>query len=85
VRGIIYSDAPKSKNITNPTELKYEKFEKINALYFEKLATADAMLLKIENMIDMVDGWERTILRLKYINGWTWDKFEAMQLILSYI
>lgn len=44
------------------------------ALYKEKEAELDAALLIIENAIEMLEPRERQLVRLRYIDGLTWEQ-----------
>ena len=56
-----------------PTDAKIDKRDELLALYAEKCAQMDAELLTIEQAIDSLETREKTLLRLHYVMGLTWE------------
>lgn len=56
-----------------PTDVKIDKRDELLALYAEKCAQMDAELLAIEQAIDSLEPREKTLLRLHYVQGDTWE------------
>lgn len=56
-----------------PTDAKIDKRDELLALYADKCTQMDAELLAIEQAIDCLDPRERTLLRLHYTQGLTWE------------
>lgn len=56
-----------------PTDAKIDKRDELLALYAEKCAQMDAELLAIEQVIDSLEPREKTLLRLHYVKGLTWE------------
>lgn len=57
-----------------PTDAKIDKRDELLALYAEKCAQMDAELLAIEKAIDDLEPREKTVLRLHYVKGLTWEQ-----------
>lgn len=55
-------------------EAKMDREDELRKLYHEKKAQLDAQLLEIEKAIESLESTERTILRLYYIDGLTWEE-----------
>lgn len=55
-------------------EGKMDREDELRQLYEEKKAQLDAQLVKIEKAIESLKSTERTILRLYYIDGLTWEE-----------
>lgn len=56
-----------------PTDAKIDKRDELLALYAEKCAQMDEELLAIEKAIDSMEPREKTLLRLHYVKGLTWE------------
>lgn len=55
-------------------EAKMDREDELRRLYHEKKAQLDAQLLEIEKAIEVLDSTERTLVRLYYIDGLTWEE-----------
>lgn len=55
-------------------EAKMDREDELRKLYAEKKAQLNAQLLQIEKAIEVLESTERTILRLYYIDGLTWEE-----------
>ena len=56
-----------------PTDAKIDKRDELLALYTEKCDRMTEELLAIERAIDGLETREKTLLRLHYIQGLTWE------------
>lgn len=56
-----------------PTDAKIDKRDELLTLYAEKCGQLDAELLAIEQAIDSLEPREKTLLRLHYVQGLTWE------------
>lgn len=57
----------------SPLDAKIDKKDDLLALYAEKCRQMDAELLEIEHAIEVLDPRARTLIRLHYIQGLTWE------------
>lgn len=55
-------------------EAKMDREDELRQLYEEKKAQLNTQLLQIEKAIESLEPTERTILRLYYIDGLTWEE-----------
>jgi RNA polymerase sigma factor (sigma-70 family) len=58
---------------SSPLDAKVDKKNDLLALYAEKCRVMDAELLEIEHAIEVLDPRARTLIRLHYIQGLTWE------------
>ena len=55
-------------------EAKMDREAEVRRLYYEKKAQLDAQLLEIEKVIETLESTERTLMRLRYIDGYKWER-----------
>lgn len=55
-------------------EAKMDKEAEVRRLYYEKKAQLDAQLIHIEKVIETLESTERTLMRLRYIDGYKWER-----------
>lgn len=64
---------PKPGGVT-PTDAKIDKRDELLDLYYEKSIQMTTELLAIEKAIDVLEPREKTVLRLHYVKGLTWEQ-----------
>lgn len=82
-RGTNYEEKIRAQSKTGSiTEVLHEQHEALERLYNAKLVELNACLLEIETAIEsLTDSTERQLMRLRYIDGLTW---EEVAVALSY-
>lgn len=65
---------PRSGRVSDPTGAQAVQHADVLALYWQKVAELDKMLLEIEQAIECLEPRERTLVRLYYMEGLTWEE-----------
>lgn len=74
IKSMIIDDMPKSEPKQDRLGELLGEIEELIELYNEKQIKLMKQQMKIENVIDNLDNSiERTIMRLRYLNGYTWE------------
>lgn len=75
LKAVTLTGMPMVRGGTSSTERAVLRLEEICRCYADKLNKLYDKLDYIEGLMELVDGWERSVLRKKYIAGWTWEEF----------
>ena len=62
------------RNGASPVEIAATKHDELRTRYLQKVAELEDAMAKIETAIDALDNRERTLMRLYYIEGMTWEE-----------
>lgn len=74
IKSMIIDDMPKSEPTKDRLGELLGEIEELIDIYNEKQIRLMKQQKEIENVIDMLDNSiERTIMRLRYLNGYTWE------------
>lgn len=72
--GVRLDGMPRSGKISNPTCSEAIDHTELIELYEEKSAELDKVLLELETAIQCLEPRERTLIRLYYADGLTWEE-----------
>lgn len=72
--GVRMDGMPRSGKVSDPTGAQAVQHADVLALYRQKVAELDKMLLEIEQAIECLEPRERTLVRLYYMEGLTWEE-----------
>ena len=62
------------RNGASPVEIAATKHDELRTRYLQKVAELEDAMAKIEEAILVLDPMERTLIRLYYIKGKTWEE-----------
>lgn len=62
------------RNGASPVEIAATKHDELRTRYLQKVAELEDAMARIEKAIEGLDNRERTLMRLYYIKGMTWEK-----------
>lgn len=62
------------RNGASPVEIAATKHDELRTRYLQKVAELENAMAKIEEAILVLDPMERTLIRLYYIKGKTWEQ-----------
>lgn len=62
------------RNGASPVEIAAAKHDELRTRYLQKVAELEDAMAKIEEAILVLDPTERTLVRLYYIKGKTWEE-----------
>ena len=75
VKSQVISDMPRSSSENERLSTLLAEIEEVTELYNEKMSRLIKSQFKIENTIDILDdATERNLMRLKYLDGFTWEE-----------
>lgn len=72
--GVRMDGMPRSGKVSDPTGAQAVQHADVLALYLQKVAELDKMLIEIEQAIECLEPRERTLVRLYYMEGLTWEE-----------
>ena len=72
--GINMDGMPRSGKISDPTGNQAIDHTQVKEMYLRKVAELDEALIEIERVIECLDPLERTLIRLYYAEGLTWEE-----------
>lgn len=72
--GIRMDGMPRSGKISDPTGNQAIDHTQVRDLYLQKVAELDQALIEIEQAIESLEPLERTLIRLYYAEGLTWEE-----------
>ena len=72
--GVRMDGMPRSGKVSDPTGAQAVQHADVLALYRQKVAELDKRLLEIEQAIECLEPRERTLVRLYYMEGLTWEE-----------
>ena len=72
--GINMDGMPRSGKISDPTGQQAINHTQVRDLYLQKVAELDKALIEIEKAIEHLEPLERTLIRLYYAEGLTWEE-----------
>lgn len=72
--GIKMDGMPRSGKVSDPTGAQAVQHTQVLDLYQQKVAELNKALIEIEQAIECLDPRERTLIRLYYIEGFTWEE-----------
>lgn len=61
------------RNGASPVEIAATKHDELRTRYLQKVSELEDAMAKIEAAIETLDNRERTLIRLHYIEGKTWE------------
>lgn len=65
---------PRSGKVSDPTGAQAVQHVQLLDLYWQKVAELDKALIEIEQAIEFLEPRERTLIRLYYAEGLTWEE-----------
>ena len=72
--GINMDGLPRSGKVSDPTGNQAVEHTQVRDLYLQKVAELNKALIEVEQAIECLDPRERTLIRLYYIEGLTWEE-----------
>ena len=72
--GLRLDGMPRSGKIGDPTGQQAIDHTQVRDLYLQKVAELDKALLEIEAAIEKLEPRDRTLIRLYYVEGLTWEE-----------
>lgn len=72
--GLRMDGMPRSGKISDPTGNQAIDHTHVRDLYLQKVAELDKALVEIEQAIECLEPRERTLIRLYYVEGLTWEE-----------
>ena len=72
--GINMDGLPRSGKVSDPTGNQAVEHTQVRDLYLQKVAELNKALIEVEQAIECLDPRERTLIRLYYIEGFTWEE-----------
>lgn len=72
--GINMDGMPRSGKVSDPTGAQAMTHVQLLDLYWQKVAELDKALIEIEQAIECLEPRERTLVRLYYAEGLTWEE-----------
>ena len=72
--GLRMDGMPRSGKISDPTGSQAVDHTQVRDLYQQKVAELGAALIEIEQAIECLEPRERTLVRLYYMEGLTWEE-----------
>lgn len=72
--GLRLDGMPRSGKIGDPTGSQAIDHTQVRDLYKQKVAELDQAIVEIEAVIECLEPRERTLIRLYYIEGLTWEE-----------
>ena len=72
--GLRMDGLPRSGKISDPTGQQALHHTQVRDLYLQKVAELDRALIEIEEAIEHLEPLERTVIRLYYAEGLTWEE-----------
>lgn len=72
--GLRLDGMPRSGKISDPTGSQAIDHTQVRDLYRQKAAELDKAILEVENAIEVLEPRERTLIRLYYCDGLTWEE-----------
>lgn len=74
LNGLRMDGMPRSGKVSDPTGQQAIEHTRVMDLYMQKAAELDKALLEIEAAIECLGPRERTLIRLYYVDGLTWEE-----------
>ena len=72
--GLRMDGMPRSGKVSDPTGQQAIDHAMVRDLYAQKVTELTQALIEIENVIEHLEPLERTIIRLYYVEGLTWEE-----------
>ena len=72
--GLRMDGMPRSGKVSDPTGSQAIDHTQVRDLYTQKVAELTKALIEIERAIEHLEPLERTIIRLYYVEGLTWEE-----------
>lgn len=72
--GINMDGMPRSGKVSDPTGSQAIDHTQVRDLYLQKVAELDKALIEVEQAIECLEPRERTLIRLYYCAGLTWEE-----------
>lgn len=72
--GLRMDGMPRSGKISDPTGQQGLDHAEVLEMYKRKVAELDKAILEVETAIECLEPRERTLIRLYYIDGLTWEE-----------
>lgn len=72
--GVNIDGMPRSGKVSDPTGNQAVEHTQVRDLYLQKVAELNRALIEIEDAIASLDPIERTLIRLYYVDGLTWEQ-----------
>lgn len=72
--GINMNGMPRSGKISDPTGQQAIDHTQVRDMYQQKAAELTKAIIEVENAIECLEPRERTLIRLYYIEGLTWEE-----------
>jgi DNA-directed RNA polymerase specialized sigma24 family protein len=72
--GVRMDGMPRSGKTSDPTGQQAIDHTQVRDLYLQKVAELDKALVEIEQAIECLEPLERTLIRLYYAEGLTWEE-----------
>lgn len=74
LNGISMDGMPRSGKVSDPTGNQAVEHTQVRDLYLQKVAELNQALIEIEEAIARLEPIERTLIRLYYVEGLTWEQ-----------
>jgi RNA polymerase sigma factor (sigma-70 family) len=72
--GVQMDGMPRSSKPGDPTGQQAIDHTQVRDLYLQKTAELDQAIVEIEAAIEVLESRERTLIRLYYVEGLTWEE-----------
>lgn len=74
LNGISMDGMPRSGKVSDPTGNQAVEHTQVRDLYRQKVAELNRALIEVEQAIECLEPRERTLIRLYYCEGLTWEE-----------